>query len=89
MASDTFGTLGELTVAGTTFGIHRLDWIGGADRLPYSPKVRGQHAAHRPRAGGRRGIRRPAEVGIRRVGVRLAGGWVAHGRLADAVGSTW
>jgi aconitate hydratase len=36
---NTFGTRGELTVDNTRFGIHRLDRIDGADRLPYSLKV--------------------------------------------------
>ena len=39
MASGSFGTRAELTVADTTFYIHRLDRIAGADRLPYSLKV--------------------------------------------------
>jgi aconitate hydratase len=39
MTPDTFGTRGELTVDGTRFGIHRLDRIDGAARLPYSLKV--------------------------------------------------
>jgi aconitate hydratase len=39
MASNSFGTLDQLTVAETTYIIHRLDRINDADRLPYSLKV--------------------------------------------------
>ena len=39
MASNSFGTLDQLTVDDKTYLIHRLDRIDGADRLPYSLKV--------------------------------------------------
>ncbi|OBB69438.1 aconitate hydratase AcnA [Mycobacterium sp. 852014-50255_SCH5639931] len=39
MASDSFGTRDQLAVGGTTYQIHRLARIDGADRLPYSLKV--------------------------------------------------
>ncbi|GAA1957295.1 aconitate hydratase [Catenulispora subtropica] len=39
MSLDSFGTRDTLTAADTTYAIHRLDRIEGADRLPYSLKV--------------------------------------------------
>src|SRR6185312_5820194 len=39
MSLDSFGTRGELRVAGTRYRINRLAPIGGSDRLPYSLKV--------------------------------------------------
>jgi aconitate hydratase len=39
MASNSFGTRDLLTVDDTTYRIHRLDRIDGADRLPFSLKV--------------------------------------------------
>ena len=39
MTRNSFGTRDRLTVADTTYGIHRLDRIDGASRLPYSLKV--------------------------------------------------
>jgi len=39
MTRNSFGTRDRLTVADTTYGIHRLDRIDGANRLPYSLKV--------------------------------------------------
>jgi aconitate hydratase len=39
MATDSFGTRDQLTVDDTTYRIHRLDRLPGADRLPYSLKV--------------------------------------------------
>ena len=39
MTTNSFGTRDRLTVGGTTYGVHRLDRIDGAGRLPYSLKV--------------------------------------------------
>jgi aconitate hydratase len=39
MTTNSFGTRDRLTVADTTYGIHRLDRIDGSSRLPYSLKV--------------------------------------------------
>src|SRR5574337_620538 len=39
MASDSFGTRGQLAVDDTSYQIYSLDRIDGADRLPYSLKV--------------------------------------------------
>ncbi len=39
MTTNSFGTRDRLTVGGTTYGVHRLDRIDGASRLPYSLKV--------------------------------------------------
>jgi aconitate hydratase len=39
MTTNSFGTRDRLTVGDTTYGIHRLDRIDGASRLPYSLKV--------------------------------------------------
>ena len=39
MTSNSFGTRDQLTVGGVAFGVHRLDKIDGAARLPYSLKI--------------------------------------------------
>ena len=39
MTTNSFGTLDRLTVGDSTYGVHRLDRIDGASRLPYSLKV--------------------------------------------------
>ncbi len=39
MAADSFGTRDRLVVEGVGFGVHRLDRIDGAMRLPYSLKI--------------------------------------------------
>ncbi len=39
MTTNSFGTSARLTVGETTYGVHRLDRIDGASRLPYSLKV--------------------------------------------------
>jgi len=39
MTTNSFGTRDRLTVADTTYVVHRLDRIDGASRLPYSLKV--------------------------------------------------
>jgi len=39
MTTNSFGTRDRLTAGDTTYGIHRLDRIDGANRLPYSLKV--------------------------------------------------
>ncbi|TAN15076.1 MAG: aconitate hydratase, partial [Rhizobiaceae bacterium] len=39
MTNNSFNTRDRLTVDDTTYTIHRLDRIGGSQRLPYSLKV--------------------------------------------------
>ena len=39
MTTNSFGTRDRLTVGDITYGVHRLDRIDGASRLPYSLKV--------------------------------------------------
>ncbi|HET7386895.1 MAG TPA: aconitate hydratase AcnA, partial [Nocardioidaceae bacterium] len=39
MSKDSYGTRDDLVVGGQTYGVHRLDRVDGAARLPYSLKV--------------------------------------------------
>ena len=39
VSADSFGARGTLSVGDTSFEIHRLSAVAGADRLPFSLKV--------------------------------------------------